>query len=98
MGDRPKYSSAQKAANSEAVSKRIIRLQKATDTIKQNTIYHWTLFFENGRRLELYPTTLGLHNQGRWLRHYNLDDLFSEIERFAKLPVESAGEISLIEE
>ena len=86
---RPKFNRVEKVANREAIAKNRKRISKATKRIVENTPYHWTLIFANKRRLELYPSMLGLHNVGRKLRYYKLEKLLAEIERFAALPPET---------
>lgn len=83
---RPKYTKEQKRDNAEAVQRNLCRIKPHINDVRVNTDLHWTLFFRNGRRLELYPTTLGLQRQGKWLKWLCVDDIVSTIEAYAKLP------------
>lgn len=83
---KPKYTRAQKEENAKMVQRNFHRIDPLIRNVKKNTPIHWTLFFNNGRRLELYPTTLSLHNPGKWLRRLTVDGIVEVISHHAELP------------
>ncbi len=81
-----KLTKAQRAANREACRAVWPQIGAACESFKVNSPTHITLRFANGRRLELYPGTMGLHNQDRWLKHFrSTDDLLAKIRAHAAL-------------
>ena len=73
-------------------------IESVVSKIKENTEWHWTLFFENGRRLEMYPSKMGLHNQGRWLKYLTPESLLRKVKRFSVLPKIEPDNFDLIDD
>jgi hypothetical protein len=81
-----KLTKAQRAANRDACRAVWHQIEALCESFKVNCRTHITLRFANGRRLELYPGTMGLHNQGRWLKRFkSTDALLAKIRDHAGL-------------
>lgn len=83
LKSRPRYSKAQKETNRRFVEA-IVNRRDGWDPVWRTPI-HVTLMFGNGRRIECYPSMIGLHNQGSWLRYFQITDIEEEIYRLASL-------------
>lgn len=89
---KPKLSKDGKAAMRDLIDQSYVDIQARCRNVRKNTPYHWTLFFNNGRRLELYPSNMGLHGNG--LRYYRtIDELLTEIERWEAMQPEENMEL-----
>lgn len=55
--EKPKYRKEQRHENSYQVGQLVRRLRNIGELIERN-VYHWTLIFQNGSRIEIYPTAL----------------------------------------
>lgn len=58
MTRKPKISKEQRHANSEAMYRKIRFIEKLCVDLVERSPHHWTCFFENGERLEVYPGSL----------------------------------------
>ena len=85
MSIRPRYNSAEKDRNRAFLIAHRGEIA-AVARIVEHTDVHWTLHFENGREVHLYPTKIGLHRPGRWLRYFDLTSILGEIQRLSRLP------------
>lgn len=84
MTRKPKISKEQRHANGEAMYRRFTHISNLCVSLVERSPYHWTCFFENGERLEVYPGSLATGGAQHVVYYQNREACILSIEEAAK--------------